>query len=76
MSFKKKKVHEKATYQLCTWLIKKSIKNIIYLQTLQVGVNESTSLSCDRKSKIGLRHAIQLDQIYCMTSSFNNTYLF
>ena len=41
-----------------------------------MGANDSRSQSCDRKSKIGLRHAIKLDQLSCMTLSSNNTYLF
>ena len=46
-------------------------KFIIYLQTIQVGANDSMSVSYDRKSKIGLRHAINLDQLSCMPSSSN-----
>ena len=32
-------------------------------------VSAARSRSCDRKSKFGLRHAIKLNQLYCMTKS-------
>jgi hypothetical protein len=34
---------KKAIYQLCTWLVRNKQKFIIYLQTLQVGANQSRS---------------------------------
>jgi hypothetical protein len=44
------RLHKKAIYQL--YLVsKKSIKIIIYLHTLQVGSNDNSSQTCDRKSK-------------------------
>ena len=42
----------------------------VYPPRIQIAdVAISSSQSCDRKSKFGLRHAINLNQLYCMTKS-------
>jgi hypothetical protein len=42
----------------------------VYPPRIQIAdVEAASSQSCDRKSKFGLRHAIELIELYCMTKS-------
>ena len=57
-------------------IVPAAVDNRIWLGDPLPDVAMSGSQSCDRKSKIGLRHAMKLDSVYLMTRQENDGSIF